>query len=176
MFILYIIVILASTMASSDTGGVKPFSIAGRYVNERERLNGMTDAERAFRKQWLKDQILSEHEPRFVPELYKETYNPIRRFYRWPLDQLYKALTPALGQHRAFHVRFWTGKALMTMSAIYLGYYYFKYNANDWTHKGGWRVITSRKAVDKGHPEYPQVSNRKEPGDYAARGFQQSPI
>lgn len=107
-------------MASSDTGGVKPFSIAGRYINERERLNGMTDAERAFRNQWLKDQILHESEPRFVPELYKATCNPIRRFYRFPLDQLLKTLTPMLGYHKAFHVRYWTGKALMTVGATYI--------------------------------------------------------
>lgn len=66
---------------ASDTGGVKPMSIAGRFHRERERIL-MTDEERAFRKQWLKDQELAHNEPRVVPELYKEQYNIFRRAYR----------------------------------------------------------------------------------------------
>lgn len=163
-------------MASSNTGGVKPFSIAGRYVSERERLNGMTDAERVFRAQWLKDQIISESEPRHVPELYKETFNPIRRAYRWPLDQVCKILTPALGAHKAFHVRFWTGKFLMIVTATYATCYYFKYNANDWTRKGGWRVTESRVSVVPGDPGYPSLSQRTKPSDYCDRGFSKATI
>lgn len=83
-------------MASSDTGGVQPMQIAGRIVRERERLIGMTDEERAWRKQWLNDQKLSHNEPRHVPELEKQLTNPIRRFYRAPLDKLCDILSPAL--------------------------------------------------------------------------------
>jgi len=72
------------------------FPIAGRMVSERERLVGMTDAERAWRAQWLKDQHLAPNEPRFVPELQKEGVNVIRRMYRWPLDTIFKALMPVL--------------------------------------------------------------------------------
>lgn len=42
---------------ASETGGVRPMGIAGRMVRERERLVGMTDAERAWRAQYLKDQV-----------------------------------------------------------------------------------------------------------------------
>lgn len=42
---------------ASETGGVRPMAIAGRMVRERERLVGMTDAERAWRAQYLKDQV-----------------------------------------------------------------------------------------------------------------------
>lgn len=80
----------------SPTGGVKPFPIAGRYVNERERLAGMTDAERAWRAQWLKDQILSKHEPVHVPALERELLNPIRRFYRFPLDCVESMMKPVV--------------------------------------------------------------------------------
>lgn len=163
-------------MASSDTGGVKPFPIADRYVNERERLNGMTDAERAFRAQWLKDQVLAHNEPRVVPELYKEMYNPIRRFYRWPLEKVYHILTPVIGDHRAYHVRFWTGKFAMMTVGLYAGYYYFKYNANDWTKKGGWRVTESRTAVHPGDPGFPKVSERTKGSDYCDRGFSKAAI
>lgn len=84
-------------MAESQTGGVKPMGIAGRMVRERERLLGMTAEERAWRAQWVKDQRLAPHEPVHVPELAKSKLNPIRRFYKAPLDLVvWKALTPAL--------------------------------------------------------------------------------
>lgn len=72
-----------------QTAGVKPMSITGRMVRERERLSGMTPEERAWRKQWLKDQVLSPNEPRYVREMEKEFLNPIRRFYRFPLDFIF---------------------------------------------------------------------------------------
>lgn len=153
------------------TGGVKPMSITGRYNRERERLLGMTDEERAFRKQWLKDQELSPNEPRKVPEMYKATHNPIRRLYRAPLDFLGRALTPVLGEERAIKIRYFTGKALLGVAAMYWATYYFKYNANDWTRKGGWRVLESRRAVVEGDPGYPKVSDRCKPEDYSSRGF-----
>lgn len=82
-------------MAASPTGGVKPMAIAGRMVRERERLVGMSDEERAWRKQWLKDLELH-HGPKKVEALEKELTNPIKRIYRAPLDGLYKALSPAI--------------------------------------------------------------------------------
>ncbi|XP_050086612.1 uncharacterized protein LOC126571825 [Anopheles aquasalis] len=163
-------------MASSDTGGVKPMSITGRMVRERERLLGMSPEERAWRAQWLKDQQLSPNEPRYVPEYWKERYNPIRRLYRAPLDLVQKALTPVVGLEWAHAVRFWTGKVAITGFAILATAYYFKYNQNDWTRKGGWRVIRSREAVVPGDPGYPNYPKRESPSDYAARGFKQSPI
>jgi NADH dehydrogenase (ubiquinone) 1 beta subcomplex subunit 6 len=70
-------------------GGVKPMSITGRMVRERERLQGMTPAERAWRQKWLKDQVLTPNEPVFIKELEKDYYNPIRRFYRAPLNFIF---------------------------------------------------------------------------------------
>lgn len=83
---------------ASDTGGVKTFPIAGRMARERERLagSGMTDEERAWRAKFLKDQRLAPNEPRIVPEIYAELNNPIRRFYKAPLNKLYEALIPTL--------------------------------------------------------------------------------
>lgn len=80
----------------SQTAGVKPFPIAGRVTTERERCLGMTPTERAWRKQWLQDQILDKNEPRYVEEYWKERTNPIRRFYRKPLDTLFNRLVPTL--------------------------------------------------------------------------------
>ena len=79
-----------------STGGAAPMPIAGRMVRERERLLGMSKEERAWRAQWLKDQHLSPSEPVYVPEYWKARINPIRRFYRAPLDALYTALKPIL--------------------------------------------------------------------------------
>lgn len=81
---------------SRSTGGVEPMGIAGRMVRERERLLGMSTEERAWRAQWVKDQHLAPNEPVHVPEYWKERINPIRRFYRAPLDGLYNALKPVL--------------------------------------------------------------------------------
>ncbi|GAB0095218.1 NADH dehydrogenase 1, beta subcomplex, subunit 6 [Sergentomyia squamirostris] len=167
---------MGSKMPASDTGGAKPMGIAGRLVSERERLFGMTNAERAWRKQWLKDQILAPHEPVHVPQYHQEITNPIRRFYQWPLNKLWEKLTPSLGGYRAYTIRFWIGKAAMVTAGLYATFYYFKYNQNDWTRKGGWRVIESRRAVLPGEAKYPLVSDRTQPADYAARGFKQSPI
>ncbi|XP_046979743.1 uncharacterized protein LOC124545011 [Schistocerca americana] len=161
---------------ASDTGGVKPMPIAGRMVRERERLVGMTNEERAWRKQWLQDQILSPNEPRRVPELERELMNPIRRAYRKPLDVIFNALKPTIGERRAQIARYVTGKVFISLFAIYATTYYFKYNANDWTRKGGWRVLVSRKRVVPGDPEYPKLSDRQVPADYASRGFKNSPI
>lgn len=80
----------------AQTAGVKPMTIVGRVASERERCLGMTDAERAWRKQWLKDQVLAAHEPVHVEEYWRERTNPIRRFYRKPLDVLFAKLTPML--------------------------------------------------------------------------------
>ena len=83
-------------MEHSPTGGVQPFPIGGRLVRERERLRGMTAEERAWRAQYLKDQILSPNEPRHVPEYWKARTNPIRRFYQFPLATVEKVLTPVI--------------------------------------------------------------------------------
>ncbi|KAJ6649297.1 hypothetical protein Bhyg_04531 [Pseudolycoriella hygida] len=162
-------------MTESQTGGVKPMAIAGRMVRERERLLGMSTEERAWRAQWIKDQRLARHEPVFVPELIQARLNPIRRFYRAPLDKIFTLLTPVLGHSKALFLRSLTGKFLMGFGGVYLTAYYFKYNSNDWTRKGGWRVLQSKAAVNKGDPGYPMVTNKK-PADYATRGFQSSPI
>lgn len=83
-------------MESSDTSGVKPMTISGRTVSERERLLGMTNEERSWRAQWLKDQHLAANEPVTVPEYEKLLMNPIRRFYRAPLDKLQSVLLPVV--------------------------------------------------------------------------------
>lgn len=161
----------AIMVKSSDTGGVKPMTIQGRLVRERERLVGMTDEERAFRAKFLKAQILSPNEPRVVPELYTALNNPIRRFYKYPLNQFQKFLEPKVGVPTASFLRNVTGKTLMGIVLLYSTVYYFKYNGNDWTRKGGWLMTESKEAVLPGDPRFPMITNKK-PSDYASKGFE----
>ena len=72
-----------------------PFSIEP-MATERARLqgSGMTEEQRAARKQWVMDQRLSPNEPRHIPELTPR--NPIRRFYQMPWNAVFKALKPVI--------------------------------------------------------------------------------
>ncbi|XP_053976520.1 uncharacterized protein LOC128875168 [Hylaeus volcanicus] len=162
-------------MSSSRTGGVRPISIAGRVGRERERLIGMTDEERAWRARYLKSQILAPEEP-IVPEgYYKEAYNPIRRFYRAPLNAVEKALSGLVGPTPAFVIRGVTGRLLMGIAGIYCAWYYFKYNTAQWTRVSGWRIIKPRPTLFVGDKDFPNYEV-KTPQQYATRGFENSPI
>lgn len=80
---------LHQTYPSSMTGGVLPMVLVGRFSHERERLGpDFTDAERQWRIKWYKDQHLHPKEPFTVPLLEKEMRNPLRRFYKIPLNYL----------------------------------------------------------------------------------------
>lgn len=72
-----------------------PFSIE-HMPHERQRLAGagMTDADRALRRQWLKDQELSPNEPREIPEL--KPKNIVKRIYGKPWDIFFGALRPVV--------------------------------------------------------------------------------
>jgi len=159
----------------SPTGGVKPMSLGGRLILEKERLSGMTNEERAWRSKWLKDQILTPREPVYIPANTKELVNPIRRFYKAPLDTLFfKLLQPVIGVDPATVLRFYTGRFLIGLWATYGIFYYFKYNTNTWERKGGWRVIESRLAVYPGEPGYPKEQTKTKGSDYCDRGFSES--
>jgi len=159
----------------SQTTGAKPMSIQGRMAHERERLSGMTAAERAWRKQWLKDQVLDPKEPLFIAKDSPELLNPIRKFYRKPLDMLfYGLLKPKIGDYPARVGRFYTGRILMGVWGFFLGFYYLKYHGNDWTRKSGWRTIQSRTAAYPGDPGYPEAYLKTSKRDYNDRGFKDS--
>lgn len=85
-----------SSGPATVTGGVLPIDLEGRHRFVRQRLTNMTDEERAFRRKFLHDQHLSHDEPVFVPEIYEELHNPIRRAYRVPMNLFQEFLAPKI--------------------------------------------------------------------------------
>lgn len=104
------------------------------------------------------------------------------------------------GEAYGRHFRFWSGKILLAGFCAYSAAYYLKYNGNvsclfflfkfskyfvlhflripiqDWTRKGGWRVLSSRKSVNQNEVNFPVASDRSQPSDYASRGFKDQTI
>jgi len=156
-----------------QTGGTKPFPIEGRFFSERERLaGGFTDADRAYRKQWLKDQELAPNEPRPVPELHREIMNPIRRAYRAPLDWVHhKFFKPNMSVMGADIARYYSGRLPLVFVILCAGWYLLKYNKHTWEDRSGWKVMRSGIAVYPGDPRFPMASDRKNGEDYAEYGF-----
>lgn len=163
-------------MASSDTGGVQPMRIEGRTDTERERLIGMTEEERKWRARFLKSQILAPEEPVVPKGWYQERFNPIRRFYRFPMDKVESALTPLLGETKAHFVRHLLAKSAIGIFAVYSTWYYLKYNKMTWERKSGWRVTRSRPMVYPGTKDFPNYEKRSKGNQYNVHEFDKSPI
>ncbi|KAI4497063.1 hypothetical protein M0802_007809 [Mischocyttarus mexicanus] len=151
-------------------------SLGRRMARQRERLIGMTDEERAWRAQYLKDQILDPSEPVIPPNYYKERYNPIRRFYRAPMDKFENMLVPLVGPSIADGLRHITAKSIMGIIGVYATWYYFKYNRHDWTKSGGWRVSFSRTVQFPSDPDFPNVHIKCKGNEFSQYGFDKSPI
>ncbi|KAL2719778.1 NADH dehydrogenase ubiquinone 1 beta subcomplex subunit 6 [Vespula maculifrons] len=147
-----------------------------RLSRNRERLIGMTDEERAWRAKFLKDQILDPCEPVIPSDYYKKRYNPIRRFYRAPLDKVENMLVPLVGSTWADGLRHITAKSIMGIIFIYSACYYFKYNGHDWTKSGGWRTSFSRIKQFPSDPGFPSTEVRCKGNEFAKYGFDKSPI
>lgn len=82
---------------ASATGGVKAFEIAGRMSRQRERLYyPMTDEERRWRAQFIKDQQLEHGESvdnfYLNEDYYLATRNVFRRIYQIPMNIFQKKL------------------------------------------------------------------------------------
>lgn len=158
---------------ASASGGVKPLSIRGLFEDERYRLSEeFTDEERAWRKQWFKDQVLAPNEPRPASkEWIKETRNPIRRFLSYPWQALENKMTPVLGTEFSTRFRFMVPKLIVGIMGTYLIWYHLKYNQNDWTSAHGPSVFISKPVVLPGDPDCPLKQDRFQPCDYDDRGF-----
>ncbi|XP_014675216.1 PREDICTED: uncharacterized protein LOC106815283 [Priapulus caudatus] len=156
---------------AQNATGTNPMSIEGRMAIENERMAGMTTMERAWRKQWLKDQELSPREPVFEAELQmkRNLLNPLRKLYGAPLDWFFLKLVPTLGYNKAAALRFWTPKALLGIGLVYFTAYHLKYNSRDWSSRNGWYIYTTKAAVFPGMKR--EEMEPREPSDYCDRGF-----
>ncbi|XP_064461062.1 uncharacterized protein LOC135371021 [Ornithodoros turicata] len=157
----------------SHTGGVRPMNIQGRFGSEIARVSSgeFSQADREWRKKWVNDQVLSPNEPRRVPELERKFKNPIRRFYRFPMDYLFSKLEPHVGRTQASVMRWVVPKLFFVYLGAMAFHYQVKYNSHDWTRHSGFIVRSSRKDVLPGDPGYPDTSDRSAPQDYADHGF-----
>jgi len=145
---------------------IAPFNIEPLPL-ERQRLHGagMTDEDRALRRQWLKDQELAPHEPVFIPELYPR--NPIRRILGKPWDGIFGVLKPIVGENRAAAGRFFIPKIVMGITVLYAFYYHMKFNPNQWTDKAGWHIHSTKPTLVTDGSEEPMKTDT----DFSDRGF-----
>ncbi|XP_018050933.1 PREDICTED: uncharacterized protein LOC108688904 [Atta colombica] len=160
---------------NSATMGDRPMSIVRRMEHERERMLGMTDEERAWRKKWLDAQKLAPEEPVYPKGYYEAMYNPIRRFYMTPMNKFENILAPVIGKFSANVTRHFISKMAMSIVAFYGIYYYMKYNRMNWTKNGGWKITMSRTKM------YPDTKDldalyRTKGNQFYVNGFDKSPI
>nr|XP_027194597.1 uncharacterized protein LOC113789278 [Dermatophagoides pteronyssinus] len=149
--------------AHSPSSGVLHTSIEGAFSNERARLGPtFTETDRQWRIKYLESQNLHPAEPFEVPELSKVHYNPIRRFYRWPLDQLEKFLRNHMQTHNAVFTRKIIGGTLIGYFTLLTIWYQLNYNVPNWEYKKGYRIFYTREAVMPGDSRWPMPNPRKE--------------
>lgn len=110
-----------------------------------------------FRK-WVLDQNLHPDEPINVEAVHRQL-NPVRVIYRLPLDTLYKrCLVPTMGVYKASVVRALIPKIAMVLIGLEITYYYWKYEARDWTHLRGIEsspitsVIAKKDEIESKYP------------------------
>ncbi|KER28918.1 LOW QUALITY PROTEIN: hypothetical protein T265_13500 [Opisthorchis viverrini] len=102
---------------------------------ERDRLAlPFNDQDRALRKQWLDDLVLSEREPVAVPEWTR--VNIFRRAYRKPFDVLADLVKPVIGPTSARYFRWTLHKFTLGLLA-------------------GWVIWYKAKYAPKGQPGFP---------------------
>uniref|UniRef100_A0AC34RF35 NADH dehydrogenase [ubiquinone] 1 beta subcomplex subunit 6 n=2 Tax=Panagrolaimus sp. JU765 TaxID=591449 RepID=A0AC34RF35_9BILA len=108
-------------------------SLELHMADERARTAGLTPAEREWRHKYLKDQHLHPDEPIHVDAVHRQL-NPIRLIYRYPWDKLYQHfLKPTFGEYYGTAIRVGVPKFIMGYISLSILYYYWKYEAKDWT-------------------------------------------
>uniref|UniRef100_A0A7E4VA77 NADH dehydrogenase [ubiquinone] 1 beta subcomplex subunit 6 n=1 Tax=Panagrellus redivivus TaxID=6233 RepID=A0A7E4VA77_PANRE len=135
-----------------------PMSLELHMADERVRTAGLTPAEREWRHKYLKDQHLHPDEPIHVDAVHRQL-NPIRRLYRAPWDRLYQHfLRPTFGVYHGTALRITLPKLFATYLGLQIAYYYWKYEAKDWTHLRGIETavkkptIYKEREIEEAHP------------------------
>lgn len=138
----------------SESGGQPVFNTEGPMREVLYRCRGLTPAEREYRKQWLREQLLKETEPVVLHKEYELLYNPIKRFIRYPLDKLFLATVPYIGQAQAESYRWYTGKFGLGLLVVWSLQYIWKYRGNDWERRSFYQV-RSREEIAPNSSLYP---------------------
>ncbi|XP_046550272.1 uncharacterized protein LOC124260067 [Haliotis rubra] len=144
-----------------------PFSIEPLpYDRQRLSGDGMSESDRALRRQWVKDQELSPREPRIIEEI--KPKNVFKRMYNAPWNAVFGALKPIMGEFPATLARLVVPRTLIFYSIILVSYYQLKYHPNDWTRVTGFHIYTNKPAVFGDQPPPPEKNS---PSDFCERGF-----
>lgn len=144
---------------------------------ERERLSGKyTDADRALRKQWLQDQILTDREPVYVERWMRR--NVFRRIWNAPFDALDRVLCgTGLPKSVTYYVRFAAPKFIAGLTAAYALCLHLKVAPRSW-ETGVGMVVNQACAFTHmsvpGTPEWERMQNGgfyRAPESFADLGF-----
>ena len=76
-----------------------------------------------------------------------------------------RALRPALGLKGAFMSKWFVGKAMWGMAAVWAMTYYGLYCSGDWTRQTGWKYHVSKPPSMPGQPEFPKKNPKYERGE-----------
>ncbi|XP_054162118.1 uncharacterized protein LOC128960072 [Oppia nitens] len=163
------------------TSGVMPMSIVGRFKHERERLGPDFDnVQREWRIKTIHDRHLHPSEPFEVKQLYNEYHNPIRRFYRWPLDQfedwlrrsgIFEKFIPGENQNWPKITRQLMGGGFLIYLSVLGVWYYMKYNREHWEKYRGPQISFYRETIFPGDPRFPAKDIRTESWQHYDKGF-----
>jgi len=139
--------------------------------HDRQRLanGGMTDEDRALRRQWLRDQELK-YPKREIPEL--QPKNIFKRIWRAPWDLLIgKPANKYLDPFYAKWTRWSAPKVIMFVPFLWAGWYWLKYHGNDWQKTGGpWYYFEKPMLVGYGSEEVEKYV-KKEEDDFVDFGY-----
>lgn len=141
---------LETTRSRSDNmKGVMSLNIEP-MISEKTRMDGMTDADRKLREQWVEDQYLTDREPVRVNALIYR--NNFKRLFGYPLDMTFKYLikSHALHPRTAVVSRYYLGKIGMMFLGTGTLLYYFRHNQANWERSHGPVVCPAREPIFPG--------------------------
>merc|ERR1719322_703843 len=113
------------------------------------------------------------------PDFRKARLNPLRRIWQAPGEAFERALRPTFGLKYAFMTKYFIGKGMWTLAAVWSMAYYGLYCSGDWTTMGGWKHKISKPATMPYEVSYPKKNPRWERGEpwmYGAQGFDKNKV
>ncbi|CAD5211330.1 unnamed protein product [Bursaphelenchus okinawaensis] len=154
-------------------------SLQLHMADERQRMAGLSPAEREWRMKWLKDQHLHPDEPIHVDAIHRQL-NPVRMLYRRPWDLFYtKVLVKRLGPYYGLAFRQMVPKLIIGFLTIQFVYYQWKYQAKNWEAYSGLTTfvenpIRDKKKIEEEYPGlYAKAMYNDKQYDYHDRTYQQ---